>query len=373
MRILVKIRTLDIFLYLASSLCFFLAFICVFIKFRKSPPFDLESLSVVAMKSFFTQGKISTYNLNISKPHSFDSIYLKEFTKKTSNSEYSFYEVPNPPKLDESYSEYHSPDEKKYKIIESQICEGGLKYENFYVKNTSGIEIDIPKELYSRPDVHIKNSKLPQVLIYHTHTSESYLMKDEGFFYESYYPRSTDSSRNVIRVGEEIAKALSNHGINVLHDMSYHDNPTYKGSYSRSYQTIKQNLEKYPSIQVTIDVHRDSMGNPENGKVKPTFTINGHKAAQIMIVAGCDKDSGLDFPDWRQNLRLALKLHKTCETMFPGLTRPMSFGNFRYNMNLCHGAMLVEIGSDVNTLTEAVYSGNLLAEALAKVLNELRD
>lgn len=348
----------------------------MFIKLRKFAVFTKETLSVLSAKSFFPQGQVLLNMPDSPKIQYFasnDILQDSGLSQKTSNSEYSSTEIPTPPAVsdDSDNEEKHDPNEKTYKITESQFGKAGLKFENFCVKNTSGLDIDIAKELSLKPDVRIKKSDQPQVLIYHTHTSESYLKKDEGFFYESYYPRSTDSARNVTRVGEEIAKKLNEHGIVTIHDMTYHDSPTYKGSYSRSRKTIQENLDKYPSIQVTIDIHRDSMGSLESGKVKPTFRINGNKAAQIMVVAGCDKDGSAGFPDWEYNLRLALRVQQKCETMFPGLTRPMSFGNFRYNMNLSHGAMLIEVGSDVNTLGEAVYSGALVGEALAGVLNDL--
>ena len=372
MRVLKKSRIIDVFYFFILIGCFFLALICLSIRFKKVLPIKSEGIGLLAAKPFIPQGRASldTFNSFVCRaPYKISSD-----TKNVSNSEYSSSEIPAPPApinpLDE---DKHSPGEKTYKIIESQFSSSGIKHENFYVKNISGMEINIAKELALRPDVHIKKTDSPQVLIYHTHTSESYLKKDEGFFYESYYPRSTDNLRNVIQVGEAMTKKLNERGISTIHDTTYHDSPTYNGSYARSRKTILSNLEKYPSIQVTIDVHRDSMGDPEHGKIKPTFKLNGVKAAQIMVVAGCDKDGSAGFPDWEYNLRLALRVQQRCEKMFPGLTRPMSFGNFRYNMNLSHGSMLIEVGSDVNTLTEAVYSGTLVGEALSSVLNELRD
>lgn len=362
---------------LISLICFFVALTCIFIRIRKSSPINSDLLSFMAVKPFFPQGNISSDLFYQSEFYSAKNTNFyrtnRDNTKQTSNHEYSSSEIPKPPDpVNPQDEDRHAKDEKKYNIIESQFGSAGIKYENFYVKNISGIEINIAEELSKRPDVHIKKSKDPQVLIYHTHTSESYLKKDEGFFYESYYPRSTDNSRNVTQVGEAIAKKLIENGIPTVHDMTYHDSPTYKGSYSRSYKTIMSNLEKYPSIQVTIDVHRDSMGDPDHGKVKPTFKLGGNKAAQIMVVAGCDPNGSVGFPDWEYNLRLALRVQQKCESMFPGLTRPMLFGKFKYNMNLSRGSMLIEVGSDVNTLNEAIYSGTLVGEALSKVLSELK-
>ena len=196
--------------------------------------------------------------------------------------------------------------------------------------------------------------------------------RDEGFFYESFYPRSLNNEKNVTRVGQAITDKLIENGINTVHDITYHDNPTYNGSYCRAAQTIKKNLEKYPSIQVVIDIHRDSLGSKETGKIKPTFKYSGKKAAQLMVISGCDPDGNLGFPNWRKNLRLALRVQKYCETLFPGITRPLNFSKVKYNEHLTPGSLLIEVGSDANTLEEAVNTGTMLGEALSKLLNDLK-
>lgn len=299
--------------------------------------------------------------------------------KDTSSSFFSINnEDPDSPTVLEQISSSEEPpapepssDEKTYKIIESQFGPAGINYENFYVKKTIDVPLNIGEELSKRPDVTIKKDGSPQVLIVHTHTSEAYMDKDQGFYYESFYPRSTDYSHNVTRVGNAIAEKLKSSNIGVIHELTFHDNPSYNGSYSRSAETILKNLEEHPSIQVVLDIHRDAIGNNESGKVKPTFVANGKKAAQIMIMSGCDIDGSLDFPDWEYNLRLALRLQQAAETLYPGMTRPMCFDDVKYNMNLTHGSLLIEVGTDANTLDEAVYTGSLLGDALTKVLNEL--
>lgn len=273
--------------------------------------------------------------------------------------------------LNDNVEENHPSDEKTYKIIESQLGASGRKYNNFYVKKDTDMDINIENELVLRPDVNIKKDGSPQVLIYHTHTTESYMKKDQGFYYESFYPRSTDNNFNVTQVGNAITEKLQSEGIGVIHDITMHDNPSYNGSYSRSQKTIEKNLNEHPSIQVTIDIHRDSLGGNDTGKIKPTFKVGNKKAAQIMIMAGCDEDGSLEFPGWEYNLRLALRLQNEAETMYPGMTRPMYFGAVKYNMNMTHGSLLIEVGSDANTLDEAKYTGSLLGEVLSKVFSDL--
>lgn len=263
--------------------------------------------------------------------------------------------------------------EAAYPINEVQIGPSGTQYENFSVKSTCQTQIDIGAELAKRPDVNIQKNGEPEVLIMHTHTCEAYLDIDTGQYPESFYPRTTDERYSVVAVGDVITQTLNNAGIGTIHDKTIHDNPSYNGSYYRSEQTVKDDLEKYPGIQVVLDIHRDALGNNETGKTKPTFVVNGKKAAQIMIIAGCDDDGTWEFPDWEYNLRLALQIQQTAETMYPGMTRPLSFCPSQYNMHLTHGSLLIEVGTDANTIEEATYTGELLGNVLASVLNQLQE
>ena len=369
-------NVLSLIMFFCSS---FLAFYCIFLRIDKLFfIFDKEDINLLAAKFILPRGKLifsGKYapidNLSIErKQKRFEEIKLNK------NESLDTIKSTNPeiiPKKEIPYDdEPHDPNERKYKIIESQFSSSGLKYENFYIKNTTGYEINIAQEINKEPEINITCTDKPQVLIIHTHTSESYLMKDRGFFYESFYPRTNDNNKNVVRVGDEIAQQLIKSGINVIHDLTAHDTPTYNGSYSRAAKTIEKNLKENPSIQVVIDVHRDSIGSRENGKVKPTCVINGQKAAQLMIISGCDKDGTLGFPNWQKNLRLSLRLQKYCESMFPGITRPLNFSCVKYNMNITPGSLLVEIGSDVNTLEEAVYTGAMFGKSLSNLLSDLK-
>lgn len=281
-------------------------------------------------------------------------------------------ENPEPISYDESVfsedPELYS-DETHYPVVETMYSTGETGYNNFYIKNTTGLSIDIGEYLQRPLGFEFEDSNKVQVLIVHTHTTESYLTYDAGYYHESFYPRSSDSSRNMLRVGRAIEEGLKEHGIGVVHAAAVHDSPHYDGAYSRSYDTIMQYLEKYPDIKVVLDIHRDSISyGSEGGKVKPTFTYDGKKAAQIMIMAGCDPDGSYDFSFWEDNLTFALKLQDTAENMYPGMTRPLYFGNFVYNMDANNGSLLIEVGTDANTLSEAVYTGELLSNVLARVL-----
>lgn len=266
----------------------------------------------------------------------------------------------------EKYKKAHEGEEE-YPVNEFNTTLGNESYENIQVKNASSADIDIKDELTSELGFQLENTDEPQVLIYHTHTSESYLRYDTGYFYESYYPRSSDKTENVCATGEELAKQLSKEGIKAIHDTTVHDDPSYSGAYDRSFATVSKYLEKYPSIKIVLDIHRDGIGT-DTEKSKPVFTYNGRQGAQVMILAGYNYDGSDEFKDWEYNLRFALKIQDTASKDYPDMMRPLYFADFMYNMNINTGSLLIEVGSESNTVEEARYSAYLLAKAIAKSL-----
>ena len=293
-----------------------------------------------------------------------------DFQKKESKKEAKTKKLKNTPKEKETKKvkqESAKSDEATYNVSELDLSKGAIEYNGFYVNNSTSYDMDIKSLLSSPLPFEIDDTRQAQVLIVHTHTCESYMDFDEGYYYESFYPRTTDNGQNVYAVGEAIAKSLKENGIGVVHAKTQHDNPSYDGAYSRSYDTIMQYLQKYKNIKVVIDVHRDSMTQEDMTKLKPTFTYNGKKGAQVMIMTGHD-ESYESFPFWEDNLNFALKLQNVCEKKYDSMMRPLNFGDFTYNMNVNNGSLLVEVGTDANTLSEAVYSGELLGIALSEVL-----
>lgn len=354
---------------LLAAFCTVLSISCFIIRIPSSPIKSSEEIEMIAAKCILPNGKTPRLKNNRDDCNENKDSTPNNQKIATGSSESNMSSSSGPVQANSDGKDHTG--EKTYQIKELQFGASGMKYENFYVKNATSFNLNISDFLSQIPDIQNVKTESPKVLILHTHTTESYMDVDQGFYYESFYPRSSDDSKNVTQVGNAIASKLKNSGIGVIHDITHHDEPSYNGSYSRSAETINKNLQKYPSIQVVLDIHRDAIGDNENGKIKPTFVVNGKKAAQIMILSGCDMDASLGFPDWQYNLRLALRLQQKTETMFPGMTRAMSFGEFRYNMNCTHGSILIEVGTDSNTLDEAVYSGSMLGEALSEVLSKL--
>ena len=239
------------------------------------------------------------------------------------------------------------------------------------------IQSKIPKSFYSPnikallkqgTDLEISDKSKPTILIYHSHTTEAYSLLDVGYYIKS-DARSNSPSRNMVRVGEDLKAYLEKQGFVVVHDKTIHDKD-YNSSYDKSGAAIDKYLEEYPSIEVTIDVHRDDITYSNKTKVKPTAVIDGKKAARMMIIAGCEYNRVKNFPDWEDNLRFDLQVQNKVEEMYPGLMRPILFSERKYNMHKTRYSFLLEVGTDANTLDEACYSARLFGNALGELLNE---
>lgn len=222
-------------------------------------------------------------------------------------------------------------------------------------------------ELLLKPlDWHLQGDQ-PTVLILHTHTSESYTKQSGDSYQETSDYHTLDETQNMLRVGDAIAQRLEREGIGVVHDRSFHDYPSYNGSYNAARESIEAYLEAYPSILLVLDVHRDAV-EVDGDQLDTNAQVNGQAAAQLMFVVGSD-EGGLYHPNWADNLSLALKLDAVLEKLYPGLCRPMSFRSERYNQHESPGALLVEIGSAGNTLQEALVAADALCDGILALSN----
>jgi len=260
----------------------------------------------------------------------------------------------------------------KGNIIEKYISpyNAPQSYGKVFMKNSTGVSIDIKKLLEAKLGFKIaEKSNEPQVLIMHTHATESFMSSDSTYYTSSFSPRSRDNSKNMVKIGEEVARVLNNNGIKTLHDKTQHDYPEYTGSYSRSKSTVNWYLKKYPSIKVVLDLHRDSVASGSD-KIKLATKINGKKAAQVMLVMGSQTGSVTGHPKWKENLKLAFRLQQKLEQSYPTLARPLMLASKLYNQHLTTGSLLIEFGTDANSLSEAVYSAELVGKAISQVLKE---
>jgi len=241
---------------------------------------------------------------------------------------------------------------------------------NYWLRNDTELAREEIERLLQAPRIPaLSDTAEPQVLIYHTHATESFAPYDSDSYDNRYNWRSTDNNNNMVAVGAVMARVLRSQGIGVVHDTSQHDYPSYNGSYANSYRSIKRYLEQYPTIKVVLDLHRDAIEREGGLIVKPTAEIGGEKYAQLMIVSNCDDGTGL-LPNWRENLRFAGAFCARIEREYPGLTRPILFSYRKYNQQLSTGALLLEFGSHASTLEEAKRTAEAAGSALAGLLLE---
>lgn len=219
--------------------------------------------------------------------------------------------------------------------------------------------------LLAQPLAWDLTGEAPSVLILHTHSTESYTKKGEDYV-ESVRWRTLDEGYNMLSIGSHLAQCLEDLGIGVIQDRQVYDHPSYNGSYTRAREAIGAYLEKYPTIQLVLDLHRDAADDGFGGQMDTSATVDGKESARIMMVVGTNA-GGMNHPDWEENLALALKLHVVLEKSHPGLCRTISFRKQRFNQDLSPGAMLIEVGAAGNTHSEALIAAEALAEGIIEL------
>ncbi len=207
----------------------------------------------------------------------------------------------------------------------------------------------------------------PQVLLIHTHATESFARDGTEPYTETGTAHTTDSSYNIIRVGDEVARIFAEQGISVLHDTEFYDYPSYNGAYDRSRAAVEGYLARYPTIQMVLDIHRDALVGSDGTVYKPVLQVDGVKTAQVMLLVGTD-DAGASFPDWTEHLALAMEIQGQMNALWPGLARPITLRTARFNQQLTKGSLLVEMGSHGNTLEEVLAGARLFARAAGQVI-----
>ncbi len=246
-----------------------------------------------------------------------------------------------------------------------------LRKDSCYVKNMTKLPRETVKNYMLSPVAFKaeKNSDRPQILIMHTHATESYLPPAGTPYDAGYAFRTTDKSQNMVAVGKVIADTLNSMGYNTLQDTTLHDYPSYNGSYDKSRDTVESYLEKYPSIKIVLDIHRDRVERSDT-IISPVVNANGTEYAQIMIISG--RDNGyMNMPNYPENLKFASRLQNQLTKDLPGLTRPVLFDYRNYNQQLTTGSLLVEFGTHGSTLEQAKNSRFVFAKSLAKTLDNM--
>lgn len=226
------------------------------------------------------------------------------------------------------------------------------------IKNETSYELT-QEMLSQRIEVDSSN-----ILIFHTHTCESYTSSEQYQYTPTGNYRTTDTNFSVARVGNELSKYLTQYGYNVTHNATYHDYPAYSGSYNRSLNTVESVLQSQGS-DIIIDIHRDAIGSKPD--YAPTVKIGEDYVAQLMFVIGTN-GGGLWHPNWSENLQFAIEVQEKANELYPGLFKPMILRNSRYNQHLGKAACIIEVGATGNTLEQSITSMKYLSKVLDEVL-----
>ena len=234
-----------------------------------------------------------------------------------------------------------------------------VEYGKVKIKNQTDYELT--QEILN-PNITIDNKN---ILIFHTHSCESYTSSQNFQYTPTGTFRTTDLNFTVTRVGTELEDQLKQYNLNVIHNTDYHDYPSYNGSYTRSLATVENILKDNPS-DIIIDLHRDAIGSRSD--YAPTVKIGENDvAAQIMFVIGTN-GGGLWHPNWNQNLKFAIKIQEKAEEMYPGLFKPIMLTKSRYNQHAGKYANIIEVGATGNTLDQCLTSMKYLAKIMDEVI-----
>lgn len=232
------------------------------------------------------------------------------------------------------------------------------QYSNVKIKNETSHELT---DEMLNPNINIENKN---ILLFHTHTCESYTASDNFNYTPTGNYRTTDLDYSVARVGTELTNYLKNYGYNVIHDTTYHDYPAYNGSYTRSLSTVQNILKTNPS-DIIFDIHRDAIGSRSD--YAPCVKIGDDVCSQIMFVVGSD-EGGLWHPNWNGNLKFAIKVQQKAEEMYPGLFKPITLTKYRYNQHAGKYASIIEVGATGNTLEQCINSMKYLSKVLDEIM-----
>jgi len=235
---------------------------------------------------------------------------------------------------------------------------------------------------------NIDNNK-PYLLIYHTHTMEAYAATEKNKYIATYgYDRTDDLNYTVAKVGDYLAEYFKKEGISVLHDKTIHDY-NYDKSYVNSFATVSKILKEYPSIKAAIDLHRDGYGavmkpgvetipvlsNLPNQDFRKRYVmdINGEKVAKVSFIIGSRRTPEMK-EDWRKNYEFAKKISDKLNELYPGLSLGVQVKPYsEYNQHLLEKSILIELGSNYNTLEEAIATTKYLAKAISEVIKQYQD
>ncbi len=305
-------------------------------------------------------------NGSIYNEHAYEYFYSMDHSLQLSEGRlemgYAMGELPFIEKDEEEVIETSNPGNVIDYTME-QLKDTGFLVRNFYIVDPS---TRVTEDLFNAEKLLSKDMKLqqsneaPQILIYHTHSQEAY--SDS---------RENEVADTVVGVGRFLKQILEDrYGYNVIHDTTTYDIVDGKldrnKAYNKALEGITKTLEENPSIEVVIDLHRD-------GTTKRSTIIDGEETAQIMLFNGLSRNENgpivyLDNPNLQDNLAFSLQLQLKGIDLYPGLFYKNYLKCWRYNLHVRPKSILMELGTNRNTLQSAKNAMEPFAEVLNSVL-----
>lgn len=253
-------------------------------------------------------------------------------------------------------------------ISRTMVAGSSAKYVssgNVSIYNHTDYSLDVNALLAAATDLPARG-KGPQILIYHSHATEAYTMDGTDVYQESDSYRTLNTDYNMVRIGAEMKAVFEAAGLEVIHDTTLYDYPSYNNAYIRSVEGVAKWLDQYPSLTLILDIHRDALA-ASDGTIYKTSAGTIENCAQVMMVLGSDA-SGQTHPNWKANLSLAAGIQAAITNRWTTLARPIVLRTSRFNQHLSTGMLLVEVGSHGNTLQEAITAARLFARAVSGIM-----
>lgn len=239
--------------------------------------------------------------------------------------------------------------------------------ENFYIVDSSTM---IGPEQLNADDLLGRNMKItkegaePKILIFHTHSQETFADSVPN-----------DPNTSIVGVGEYLTQLLNAKGIVTIHDTGVYDIIDGKldrgNAYENAESSVRSILAAHPSIEVAIDLHRDGVAED----TRLVTDIGGKQTAKIMYFNGLSRtriNGDIDYlynPYIQDNLAFSMQMKVKSEQLYPGFTRPVYLRGYRYNLHLLPKSLLIEAGAQTNTVEEMRNAMEVLAEVLYQVID----
>jgi stage II sporulation protein P len=251
-------------------------------------------------------------------------------------------------------------EEKDHQILMENYQQAITSYDRYFygipIQNTTKIDI----KQYLNKDKKIETNNKEEIIIYHTHTTEAYVA-EEGEYIDLEKSKTLNENYNVLKVGKVLRQSLEKQGFKVKHLQQYHDIEGINGAYTRSQNTIEEELkQRERKVDIVFDIHRDAY--QENSRSENWVEIEGQKVANLRFVIAIGHEG------WEENLNWAIAIQKKADERYPGLFKPLLIYDRTYNQSVTKLATLVEVGNEANTVEEAENSMKYLANLIQEVL-----